>query len=136
MKKTISILLVLVSLLSCLSVQSLAALPETAEPMWDNTASTIEGFDFDGTTGLTSMRVNGKRGTSQIDGIGTVYKFDGTNWVFVDEVIKSVHALSCYIEIEFQGEVGYEYKVDYIFVVYNSVGTPEIIPSTLYATCQ
>ena len=135
MKKAILMLLVSVMLIASLNISTLGAMPETVTPLWENTAFTTETMDFDGTAGGAAMRVTGKAGTTRVEGRGVVYKLVGTDWVYVTEASNATNGRSCLVEILFEGEIGYEYKAEYEFVVYKD-GVGEVITSTLTAVCD
>ncbi|MBQ8213801.1 MAG: hypothetical protein IJZ80_07305 [Clostridia bacterium] len=134
MKKVISMVVLVVMLFSCLTVNSFAAAPETVMPLWDNTSLTSINMVFGETTGAALMRVTGKSGVNQIDGYCIVYVRDGNDWVYVTELSKTVYRFTCYLEVPFYCEVGCEYKADFTFQVHKN-GVIETIEQSVTKIC-
>lgn len=135
MKRWGAVLTTILLIVLCLNLSVAAATPSIAEPLWDNTARLSGNIDFDDTVGIAHMRATGKTGVTQINGSVVVYKLVGSEWVYVAQDSKSVNTLSCYLEIEFTAEVGYEYKAEFTFVVYKN-GIGETVQSTLTKVCE
>lgn len=135
MKKFVSATLLVVMLVSILNISALAATPGTVEPRWANTGSITENMIFDGTSGTVAIRATGKVGVNRIEGSCVIYKHVGSDWVYVTEDSKTVNAMSCYLEIPFTAEIGYEYKAEYTFIVYKN-GVGETIESSFTRVCE
>lgn len=135
MKKVVSIIILFILLISSLNLNSFAATSNSVTPLWENTAISSENMVFDGTAGTASMRVTGKVGVNRIEGYGVLYKRVGSDWVYMTQVNKNVNAMSCYVEIQFTGEIGCEYKTEFTFLVYKN-GVSETVQSTLTKVCE
>lgn len=135
MKKVVSILTSVIILVLCFQMSAVAAVPPTVVPMWDNTANVTGTMVFDGTDGTAGMRVTGKPGTNRIESSCVIYKHVGSDWEYVTSDSKTVTTMSCYLEISFDGELGYEYKAEFSFVVYKG-GVCEPIDRTIVKVCQ
>lgn len=137
MRKVISMFILVLMLISCLAVPTFAAVPPTADPMWDNANSVNGTMGFSGenkTTGEAKMQVIGKTGVTRIESSVVVYKHVGSDWVYVTENSKNVNLRSCTLTANFSGEIGYEYKAEFHFVVYKgTVG--EVIDETVTKVC-
>lgn len=138
MKKMLSVLILTVLMVSCFSVSAAAAMPPTAELMWDNIGAASGDMRFsgaDGTDGCADTIVLGKPGVTKIEGKVVVYKHVGSEWVYVTEASKTVEWQNCTLAVEFTGEHGYEYKAEFHFVVYKG-DKGEVLDRTMTETCK
>lgn len=133
-------LLVVISaiLIFCFGSSVSAAIPPTAEPMWQNTGLVSGSMVFQGddkTHGVAEIQLIGKTGVTKIESSVVVYKLVGSDWVYVTENSKTVEHRNCALAVEFTGEHGYEYKAEFHFVVYKgTVG--EVIDRTMTKVCE
>lgn len=81
------------------------------QPYWDNTSSASCEIVFIGTTGYATASVNGKSGTTSIEGTLTLYRKSGIRWIYVTEWTSSSTGLPISIDGEFTGTSGVTYKV-------------------------
>ncbi len=138
MKRILSVLILTVLIISCFGISAGAAMPPTAEPMWDNIGATTGNLTFsgaDGTDGCADAILIGKTGVTKIEGTITVYKLVGSEWVYVTEASKTVEHRNCSLVVEFTGEHGCEYKAEVHFVVYKG-NNGEELNRTMTEICE
>ncbi len=124
MKKT-KILIVTVVMLLAFSVNALAALPPTAEPLWDNTEKVQSELYFSGANSKAYATITGKSGTTRIEATLKVYRLENSQWVYITENSASINGGYLYIETPFAAVGGVYYKSILVFHVTNSDGVVE-----------
>lgn len=135
-KRTISFVLAFCIAFLMMPFATYAALPETAEPLWDNADSVTAKLLFNGSTGNVSATIRGQRGVTNISvSLRLFYKSSYGTWVEIEkdwdyDVDKS--SLSIYET--FTGISGREYKVEVSGTVTKN-GYAEPISYTATATC-
>lgn len=94
--RIISILLIALTLSSilCFSINA-----EDISPYWINTSSVTCNLMFSGSTGYISASVDGKSGTSRIEGTVTVYRKTGTIWIGFNKGAMLIQYCSRFIAI-------------------------------------
>jgi len=133
MKKVLSFFIAGMLLLSCcIGVQ--AALPEIAEPLWDNIFEMENIISFNGTEGTASAELDGKSGTTEVSGSLKVYKETDRGWVFVDSVSDSTDGTYLSLSVDFTGVSGGYYKSVFSVTV-TCNGVEETETKTAYAWC-
>lgn len=124
MKKT-KILIVTVVMLLAFSVNALAALPPTAEPLWDNTEKVQSELYFSGANSSAYAKIIGKSGTTRIEATLKVYRLENSQWVYITENSASTTLPVLEISTPFAAVGGVYYKSILVFHVTNSDGVVE-----------
>ena len=90
-----------------------AALPETVEPLWDNTNIFTATLSFNGTRGTATVYVDGQSGVTDITlEIKLYYKNTSGSWIEVDKDWNyDVNSSTFAVSETFTGVSGREYKI-------------------------
>ena len=136
LKIIISLLLSVVTLCS-LSVSAVAAIKEetTVQPRWTSIFTMDVVMAFEGNEGTAVGTARKQSTASNIVGALYLYKWNGSSYEYMDDVwgSKTVGTLS--LSIDFDAEVGVQYKAVFVVVAYtDGVGEEETI--TCYRTCK
>ena len=135
MKKIIAFFLTVTLLLGCSNIIFAAMPPEdVSSPMWNNITTITNSLNFDGTLGYAGTSIFGKPGTEKISATYTVYKLVGDNWEWVDTTSTVTNDDFAVLHIEFEAEVGYEYKAALNVTVYRG-GFGESFYTAKHNTC-
>ncbi len=136
-KRIISIILVCCMALLTMPFATYAALPETVEPLWDNTNIFTATLSFNGTRGTATVYVDGQSGVTDITlEIKLYYKNTSGSWIEVDKDWNyDVNSSTFAVSETFTGVSGREYKI----VVKGTVtkaGYAETISKIATAMCK
>lgn len=132
LKKTLSLLLVMLSLLSVFAV-GVSASDIGIQPLWDNTRimSCRVYVDTDG-YGYAESDVFGHFSSNKIEVDVIVYEKNGSDWVYVGEDHVTSNTNFCFTSYQFDVSDGAVYKADFTFTVTKD-GVDEVIEKTCYS---
>ena len=132
MKKTLSLLLVMLSLLSVFAV-GVSASDIGIMPLWDNTRiiSCRVYVDTDG-YGYAESDVMAHFSSNKIKVDVIVYEKNGSDWEYVGEDHVTADANYCFTSYQFDISDGAIYKADFTFTVTKN-GVDEVIEKTCYS---
>ncbi len=132
MKKTLSLLLVMLSLFSVFAV-GVSASDIGIQPLWDNTGmiSCRVYVDTDG-YGYAESDVLGHFSSNKIKVDVIVYEKNGSDWEYVGEDHVTADANYCFTSYQFDISDGAIYKADFTFTVTKN-GVDEVIEKTCYS---
>ena len=133
MKKLVSLALTIGIALS-MTINIIAAMPETLQPLWDNIGSMVSLIGFEESTGTATATATSKTGSSSMEGTLTVYKQTSSGWEYIDEDSDSTTGRSLGLEVTFDAESGEYYKAVFELVVTKN-GVEETETKTSYKTC-
>lgn len=134
MKKLLSIFIAGIMLISC-CIGVGAALPDKADPLWDNIGSMTNNIYFISTSGSAEASITGKSGTTSITATLTVYKQTSSGgWSYVDSDADHVSGGYLGLKVDFEGEVGAYYKAEFRVSITRN-GIIESETKTAYRTC-
>ncbi|MBQ4046960.1 MAG: hypothetical protein IJC93_01135 [Clostridia bacterium] len=133
MKKTTSILLVFM-MLALLCSPAYAALPETVQPLWDNTSDANVWFSFSNLDNSAEGYVIGKAGTTKITVRLSIYVDEDGEWVLLGGNTESVNGSNLSVDKSFNAVSGKYYKAVLTFMVTKN-GVMESDRVYAYATC-
>lgn len=132
MKKTLSLLLVMLSLLSVFAV-GVSASDIGIMPLWDNTRTIncrvyvdINGYGYAESDVMAHFSSN----KIKVDVI--VYEKNGSDWEYVGEDHVTADANFCFTSYQFDISDGAIYKADFTFTVTKN-GVDEVIEKTCYS---
>ena len=130
-KKRISLLLAIITLISVFSASVSAAVADPVKPRWKNTGvvSCLIGFPDDG-YGYAEGHVMGHPTVNKITADVYVYRQSGDDWIYAGEEHKTVYSASLNISCKFEPIDGAYYKADYTFVVTKN-GVDELITGSV-----
>ena len=132
LKKTLSLLLVMLSLLSVFAV-GVSASDIGIQPLWDNTAviNCRVYVNSDG-VGCAESLVMGHFGASKITIDVIVYEENGSDWDYVGEDHLTANDEVCMLNYQFAASSEIRYKADFTFTVTKN-GVDEVIEKTCYS---
>ena len=136
MKKTITILISVLLLMSIIAIPVNAAVPgNTVQPLWDNTSvidCTLAAVDG---IGYAECVVKSQPGASSIKTDIVVYEAPGNIWIYKTELHDIKYTRVSGVSCPFSVNVGCHYRADYTFTVTKN-GIDEVITRTLYFTYE
>ena len=135
-KITLSLLCILVTVFSS-TVPAFAALPEnnTVQPMWDNISYIHLGLNFDGTHGNACGTAIKEVGATSIEGIITMYRLEGIDWVYFAHRRGAADVGSLGISLDFVAHEGVMYKAVFEVTAYRD-GVGETFTVHDIRTCE
>ena len=108
---------------------------ETVSPMWTSIANMQVGMSFVGTAGNVLGIARKQSTASVIVGTLYLYKWNGSRYEYITEVSGSKTVGSLGLSIDFEAEVGVQYKAVLFVVAYtNDIGESHSID--YYETCK
>lgn len=135
-KSIISLSLILVMICS-LTVPVFAAQEEDTivQPRWTSIATMDLCMSFVGGDGNVTATARKQSTASHIVGTLYLYKWNGSSWIYMDEVSGSKHVGTLCLEINFVCEKGVMYRGILTVVAYtNNIGEQETIE--YFETCR
>ena len=136
LKKTVSLMLIVVALLMSTVTAVSAAVPEgeSVVPLWVSIYNIEVDIDFDGNIGTAIAAATKKSTATSIEGTLSVYGYIDEEWVLIDSWYKSVSRGSLGLVEEFEAASGVQYKA--VFEVTAYTGTvPESETFEIVRTC-
>ena len=135
-KIAVSLLCILVIVFSS-TVPSFAALPEgnTVQPMWENIGAIHLGLNFDGTHGNACGTAQKQSGATSIEGIVTMYRLEGIDWVYFAHKRGAATTGSLGISLDFVAQEGVMYKAVFEVTAYRD-GVGETFTVHDIRTCE
>lgn len=114
MKKTVSIILACVFMLSTMSIGIFGAVPEQISPMWNNAFTFTAEMSFVQTTGRVAVTILGQSGVNNITAeIKLYYKNTSGSWTEIPQGWNyNVNQQFLSINESFTGVAGREYKIE------------------------
>ena len=108
---------------------------ETVSPMWTSIADMSVDMAFVGTEGNATGTARKQSTASVIVGTLYLYKWNGSTYEYITEVSGSKTVGTLGLSIDFEAEVGVQYKVVLFVVAYtNDIGESHSID--YYKTCK
>lgn len=135
-KVTISLFLIIIMIVS-IAVPTLGVdeVQSNVSPRWTSIATMDVVMTFVGTAGNTVGTARKQSTASHIVGALYLYKWNGSTYEYMDDVWGSKTVGTLGLSIDFEAEVGVQYKAVFVVVAYtDGVGEDETI--TCYRTCK
>ena len=135
-KAILSLALVLLMVCSSSIPVFAAQVPEdTVSPRWTSIWTMHLDMSFVGTQGNAAGTARKQATADEIVGTLYLYKWNGTTYEYMDEVSGYKTVGTLVLSIDFQAEVGVQYKAVFEVVAYTD-GHGEFDSMTYYQTCR
>ena len=141
MKKILRILmamLIMVSICFCSVFPCSATKLVEIAPRWIALHNISMAFDFYGNVGEATATARKFSSATGMNGVIVIYEYRDGEWVYFNSVTGSAVRDSMGMYIEFEGESGVDYKMEFIVSVLGGVDGMEVIEEVIderYATC-
>lgn len=121
MKKTVKItvmLLLVLAMIAPATVSMFAAQPEAVQPRWTSIATIELDMTFVGTSGNATGLARKQSTATNLEGVLTVYKLVGNDWVFVGDTFGEKPVGTLGLSVDFTAESGATYKAVFEVTAY------------------
>lgn len=127
MKKLITVLLVVATMVSLFAVSASANASEpTVMPRWTNTSNVIPSIAFENGVGSADLAVTAKYSPKTITIDTYVYLESGSDWIYVNESHVTKTGMVCAGSCSFDAVAGETYKAEYYVTVVGGGVTEEL----------